>query len=67
MLRALAVIVPLLLLATCLSEADPCDGVSCPEDRICIALQRGTTCACADPAVEVDGECVEDGAEGEGE
>ncbi len=68
MMRArIALTVTSMLLAACLSERDPCDGVSCPADRICIALERGTTCACADPAVEVDGACVVDEGEGEGE
>lgn len=58
----------MLLAGSCLSEQDPCDGVTCAADRLCVALQRGTICACADPAVEVDGECVvEESGEGEGE
>lgn len=70
MSRAVAVVLCWVLgagLSACLSEGDPCEGVDCPEDRICIALSEGTHCACADPLVEVEGECVEEPAEGEGE
>lgn len=54
----------LLCLAACPDDRDPCEGVTCPRDRICIVLDSGATCVCADPAVELDGECVD---EGEGE
>lgn len=59
-------LLPLVLcLTACPDDDDPCAGVTCASDRICIALESGTQCVCADPAVEVDGECVEDGGEGE--
>lgn len=71
MARARLCLLPLgalLLLGSCLSEQDPCDSVTCADDRVCVALQRGTICACADPAVDVDGVCVvEESGEGEGE
>ena len=53
--------------AGCVDLRDPCASTSCPDDRVCIAPAGGPRCVCADPAVEIDGECVVDGGEGEGE
>ncbi len=67
MRSSLLIALPLLMLGACQDQADPCVGVSCATDRVCIAPERAATCVCADPAVEVDGGCVVQGSEGEGE
>jgi hypothetical protein len=55
------------VVAACVQTRDRCASVSCGEDRVCIDLEGGPRCVCADPLVEQDGECVDESGEGEGE